>query len=76
MSADGSLKVWNLVTGECISTMGEGQAILKAQWIFNNQVVTATADGILRLWDIRKNTSISFDNHVGRIWGMDVSPPD
>ena len=36
-------------------------------------MLTTTSDGILKVWDIRKSTYISFDNHEGRIWAMDIS---
>jgi U3 small nucleolar RNA-associated protein 13 len=75
-AADGTVKVWNLVTGECLSTMGEGPALLRVQWLYHNQVVTGSLDGIVRIWDIRKLTSCSFDKHEGKIWSLDVSAMD
>lgn len=63
VAGDGTVKIWNLVNGECIGTMGEGQALLRVQWLFHNQVVTGSLDGMVRIWDIRKLTSVEFDKH-------------
>jgi WD40 repeat protein len=63
VAADGLIKLWNLTNYECISSMGEGQALLKVQWLLANQVVTTSVDGIIRIWDIRKMTAVAFDKH-------------
>jgi len=75
-AADGTVKIWNLSNGECVATMGEGAALLRVQWLYHNQVVTGSLDGIVRIWDIRKLTSNSFDKHEGKIWSLDVSALD
>lgn len=53
--------------------MGEGAALIRCQWIYYNQVITGSLDGIIKIWDIRKQTSLSYDKHEGKIWGLDVS---
>jgi WD40 repeat protein len=35
-------------------------------------VVTGSVDGILKLWDVRKKTSLSYDKHEGKIWALEV----
>ncbi len=37
------------------------------------QVVTGAADGTLKLWDIRKKTSLTYDKHKGKVWALAVS---
>lgn len=53
--------------------MGEGAALIRCQWIYYNQVVTGSLDGIVKIWDIRKQTSLSYDKHEGKIWALDVN---
>lgn len=38
-------------------------------------MVTGSQDGIVKIWDIRKQTSISYDKHEGKIWALDVHKP-
>ena len=54
-------------------SMGEGAGLLRCSWVYHNQVVTGSVDGILKIWDIRKQTSISYDKHGGKIWALDVN---
>jgi WD40 repeat protein len=60
---DGMLKGWNMVTGECLWSMGEGEPLIRCCWVYYNQVVTGSQDGIIKIWDIRKQTSLSYDKH-------------
>ena len=34
--------------------------------------MTGSVDGILKLWDVRKKTSLSYDKHEGKIWALEV----
>ena len=73
VAGDGMIKGWNLETGECAWSMGEGAALIRCQWIYYNQVITGSLDGIVKIWDIRKQTSLAYDKHEGKIWALDVS---
>ena len=53
-------------------SIGEGASLIKCCWIYYNQVVTGSLDGIIKIWDIRKQTSLSYDKHEGKIWSLDV----
>lgn len=66
------IKGWSLLTGENVWSMGEGPGLVKCAWIYYNQVVTGSADGIVKIWDIRKMTSLTYDKHEGKIWALDV----
>jgi WD40 repeat protein len=63
VAGDGALKGWSLFNGECIWSLGTGFAIIRCQWIYYNQVVTGSIDGIIKIWDVRKQTSLSYDKH-------------
>jgi WD40 repeat protein len=45
---------------------------MRCQWIYHHQVITTSIDGIVKIWDIRKQTSLSYDKHEGKIWALDV----
>jgi len=66
------LKGWSLLNGDCVWSMGEGAGLVRCQWIYHHQVVTGSVDGIIKIWDIRKKTSLSYDKHEGKIWALDV----
>lgn len=66
------LKGWSMIDGSCIWSMGEGSGLVRCQWIYEHQIVTGSVDGILKLWDIRKKTSLSYDKHEGKIWALEV----
>ncbi len=53
-------------------SMGEGAPLMRCSFIYYNQVVTGSSDGIIKIWDIRKQTSLSYDKHKGKIWALDV----
>jgi WD40 repeat protein len=72
VAGDGMMKGWNLISGECLWSMGEGPALIRCSWLYYNQVVTGSLDGIIKIWDIRKQTSLSYDKHNGKIWALDV----
>jgi WD40 repeat protein len=69
---DGMLKGWSMIDGSCIWSMGEGSGLVRCQWIYEHQVVTSSVDGILKIWDVRKKTSLSYDKHEGKIWALEV----
>lgn len=72
VAGDGMLKGWNLITGQCMWSMGEGAPLMRCSFIYYNQVVTGSSDGMIKIWDIRKQTSLSYDKHEGKIWALDV----
>jgi U3 small nucleolar RNA-associated protein 13 len=72
VAGDGALKGWSLFNGDCLWSLGEGFAIMRCQWIYHHQVITGSIDGIVKIWDIRKQTSLSYDKHEGKIWALDV----
>lgn len=45
---------------------------MRCQWIYHHQVITGSIDGIVKIWDIRKQTSLSYDKHEGKIWALEV----
>jgi len=69
---DGMIKGWCLQTGDCLWSMGEGSAIIRCSWIYYNQIITGSLNGIVKIWDSRKQTSLSYDKHEGKIWALDV----
>lgn len=38
--------------------------------------MTGSLSGIIKVWDIRKQTSLSYDKHEGKIWALDVTKKD
>lgn len=75
VGGDGMIKGWSLESGDCMWSLGEGAALMRCGFLYYNQVVTGSQDGIVKIWDIRKQTSISYDKHEGKIWALDVHKP-
>lgn len=48
---DNTVKVWNVVTGECLHTLAGHTALVGLLGISPNYLVSAAADGSLRVWD-------------------------
>lgn len=50
-SMDNTVKVWNVITGECLHTLAGHTALVGLLGISPNYLVSAAADGSLRVWD-------------------------
>ena len=55
-SEDGSIKIWDQTTWECVATLGADCAIGSLSWVDSQRIITGDADGLLRLWDIDRRT--------------------
>lgn len=51
---------------------GHDSSVLRAEFISQGmQLVTAGADGLLKLWNIKSSEcTATFDDHDGRIWAL------
>jgi U3 small nucleolar RNA-associated protein 13 len=51
---------------------GHDSSVLRAEFISQGmQLVTAGADGLLKLWNIKTSEcTATFDDHDGRIWAL------
>jgi U3 small nucleolar RNA-associated protein 13 len=74
-SGDSTVKIWNLVDGECLYTLqGHVNSVLKVSFICESlQVLSVGGDGLIKLWNYKKNIcTTTIDKHQGKIWAMDV----
>lgn len=75
-SGDNDLKVWNLITNQCVSTLqGHKQALVKVVWLNAGlQLASASVDGIVKLWNVARQQCLnSFEMHEEKIWALDFA---
>jgi U3 small nucleolar RNA-associated protein 13 len=70
------VKVWNLSSGQCISTLsGHQTSLVKVSWLnLGLQVLSASVDGVVKVWNLKKQACVNtFQMHDEKIWGLDLS---
>lgn len=74
--ANGSLKIWNTRSEQCIRTFDDTGYILAVRFLpGDGLVVTGTKEGALEVWDLaaaQKHNSV-VDAHSGGVWSLDLS---
>lgn len=74
-ASNGSLKVWNVKTQNCIRTFDCGYALSCAFLPGDKVVVVGTKSGELQLFDVTSASLLdSVEAHDGAIWSVDVHP--
>jgi len=70
-SWDGSLRLWDVQSGECVSTLeGHTKGVLGALELSSGRVLSWSADDSLRLWDAESGQCVStLERHTGRVQG-------
>eukprot|EP01114_Cavostelium_apophysatum_P013741 TRINITY_DN3396_c0_g1_i1.p1 TRINITY_DN3396_c0_g1~~TRINITY_DN3396_c0_g1_i1.p1 ORF type:complete len:525 (-),score=127.93 TRINITY_DN3396_c0_g1_i1:58-1632(-) len=67
-SDDGTIKLWNRITGECLETLtGHTHPITCMILLETNIIVTGSADKTIRLWNLQENTSKVLRGHEGSV---------
>ena len=76
-SSDRTIKLWSLPTKsekpKCLRTLESEQSAAIIRLLFSRsgqQIVAATADGLLRTFDVKSGASSVLDAHPDRIWAM------
>ncbi|ANB15252.1 Dip2p [Sugiyamaella lignohabitans] len=75
-AANGSLKLWNIKTNNCLRTFLDCGYILCCSFLPGDAlVVTGTKEGTLALYDIASSSIQEelTDAHTGAIWSLDIS---
>ena len=69
-SIDTSVKIWDLETKECISTLeGHIEGVRCVVVIENDKIVSGSYDGFIKIWDARENVCLkTFNGHKGAVW--------
>lgn len=74
-AANGSMKVWNVRTGNCIRTVDCGYALCCSFLPGDNVIVLGTKSGELELYDVVSSATIeSIKAHEGAIWTLQIHP--
>lgn len=74
-ASNGSLKIWNIKTQNCIRTFECGYALCCAFLPGDKVVVVGTKAGELQLFDVASATLLdSVDAHEGAIWSLALHP--
>ena len=63
---DNTVKLWNVITGECVKTFEHPEAVNCAIFASNNTIITTSQDGLARIWDINTGCCISTYEHKGK----------
>lgn len=73
-AANGSLKLWNTKTSNCLRTLDCGYALCTAFLPGDSLVLTGTKEGTLLLHDIASSSVVCeiAEAHSGAIWSLDV----
>lgn len=79
------VKVWNIHSvsekpsshnkASCVATLqGHQDQLVKVHWInMGLQVVTASADGMVKIWNVKKQTCVNtIQMHDDKVWALDV----
>jgi U3 small nucleolar RNA-associated protein 13 len=58
---DKTVMVWNLTSGQCISTLsGHQTSLVKVSWInLGLQVLSASVDGVVKVWNLKKQACVN-----------------
>ena len=75
-SGDGTLKVWDLETGECRSTLTGHTHIVRCVAVTpdGETVVSGSEDYTLKVWDLKTSKCrATFNGHIMGIWGMAIT---
>ncbi|MEO1180037.1 MAG: hypothetical protein AAFX51_04100, partial [Cyanobacteria bacterium J06636_28] len=76
-SGGGTVRVWDLNSGESIALEGHEGGVTHAS--FNGdgtQVVTAARDRTARVWDLNSGESITLEGHQGVVWHASFNGDD
>ncbi|KAI8810902.1 hypothetical protein BJ742DRAFT_799159 [Cladochytrium replicatum] len=69
------MKVWNVVTGQCIRTLPCGYALCSTFVPGNNHVIVGTKTGEIELYDLASSSLLeSHKGHEGPIWSLHLRP--
>lgn len=85
-SVDKTMKIWNLLTGECLKTL-KCEAVFRIETLPNNRVLSSSLDGSIKVWCldsskenleddnevIIENSCDTEDKHIG---GITMMPND
>ncbi|KAK9234399.1 hypothetical protein V1525DRAFT_435654 [Lipomyces kononenkoae] len=74
-ASNGSLKVWNVKTTNCIRTIDCGYALCCAFLPGDSILVVGTKSGQIEMYDVASSAMIdAIDAHDGALWSLQVSP--
>ncbi|KAI5474485.1 hypothetical protein MNV49_003208, partial [Pseudohyphozyma bogoriensis] len=74
-AANGSLKLWNLKTTQCVRTMDCGYALCSTFLPGDKHIVVGTKTGELLLFDLSSSSLLeTIPAHTGAVWGIHVRP--
>ena len=72
-SADNSIKIWNIDSGECIKTLiGHSGAVLSLQVLAKNKLASGSADNSTRIWNIDSGKCRILTGHSGYVFSLEL----
>ncbi|KAK9461400.1 WD40-repeat-containing domain protein [Lipomyces oligophaga] len=74
-ASNGSLKIWNIKTTNCIRTFECGYALTSAFLPGDTIIVVGTKEGKIEIFDVASSTLMdTIDAHEGALWSLQTSP--
>jgi len=79
-SGDRTVRLWRLDDFSCLKVFeGHANSVLRVDWLggekeVHGQLVSAAADGLVKVWDSRTEECIAtLDGHEDKVWALTVS---
>lgn len=70
-SRDSTVRIWNIVTGECQAVLEGHTATVRTLAVYNDIVVSASYDGTARIWSLEKKECIHIlKGHEGQLYSI------
>ena len=64
LSEDKTIKIWNLVTGDCLGALNENQDWVTSMLLIpNNRLVSGSWDKSIKIWDLNTNQCLSISKN-------------
>ena len=77
-SADETIKIWDLLSGECLHTIdGHTNWVRNAKFLSNDKIISCADDNSIKIWDLTTKDCIrTFVGHVKQVYSIQLIPND
>lgn len=73
-SRDASLRLWDIITGQCLSIFLGHQAAVRCVQYDGRLIVSGAYDYLVKVWDAESETCLhTLSGHTNRVYSLQVS---